>query len=224
MRLNLILSVSKEPVAFSYPLRLTGVLHRWLGQNDLHDGLSLYSFSWLTSRYSQHANGKLHFPRGATWRITLYDDEATRALLRGIMRDPYVFAGMRVREAQEQEPPAFGESHRFLIDGSCVLARRKREDGSQAYLQFDQPEADEVLTKVLRWKLHQAGFEGVHLDATVAFDRTYANARTKLVSLRGIQHKGSVCPVIVTGTPEVLRFVWSVGVGHLTGSGFGAVR
>jgi CRISPR/Cas system endoribonuclease Cas6 (RAMP superfamily) len=30
--------------------------------------------------------------------------------------------------------------------------------------------------------------------------------------------------VVVTGTPEAVQFAWTVGVGELTGSGFGALK
>jgi CRISPR-associated endoribonuclease Cas6 len=30
--------------------------------------------------------------------------------------------------------------------------------------------------------------------------------------------------VVVAGTPEAMRFAWLVGVGELTGSGFGALQ
>jgi CRISPR/Cas system endoribonuclease Cas6 (RAMP superfamily) len=30
--------------------------------------------------------------------------------------------------------------------------------------------------------------------------------------------------VVVEGTPEAVRFAWTVGVGELTGSGFGALQ
>jgi CRISPR-associated endoribonuclease Cas6 len=77
---------------------------------------------------------------------------------------------------------------------------------------------------VLCHKLEAAGFTGEHLDTTVQFDQTYRGARTKLVTIKGISHKASLCPVVVTGTPDAVRFAWEVGIGELTGSGCGAVR
>lgn len=221
MRLNLRLTGHTEPVPYDHLHLLTGALHKWLGRNEIHDGTSLYSFGWLQGAAPK--NGHLTFPRGATWRVSLYEEGMAKRLLAGLLRDPEVFAGMRVFEAQEQPVPAFSGCYRFLVDGP-VIARRKREDGSQDYLLHDDPAADEALTRVLRWKLRQAGFEGEHLEASVQFDRLYPKARTKLATIKGIRHKGSECPVVITGTPEAVRFAWLVGVGELTGSGFGALR
>ena len=139
------------------------------------------------------------------------------------MQDPEVAYGLRVFEVQEQAVPAFSGCYRFLVDGP-VLARRKRDDGGQEYLLWDDPAADAALTRVLRWKLKRAGYAGDDLEATVQFDRTYARPRSKLATIKGIRHKGSECPVVVTGTPEAVRFAWLVGAGELTGSGFGALR
>lgn len=221
MRLNLQLSPSTEPVPFDHLHRLTGALHKWLGANDLHDGTSLYSFGWL--RGGRPQNGRLAFPNGAAWRISFFDPEAARAALAGLLHDPAVMHGMRVVEAREQAVPAFGEAYRFKVDGP-VVARRDREDGSKAYLLWDEAAADEALTRALRWKLQAAGFEGSAQEATVRFDRSYGRARTKLAQIKGVKHKGSECPVIVEGTPEAVRFAWLVGVGELTGSGFGALQ
>ena len=221
MRLNLRLTGNTEAVPFDHLHNLIGALHKWLGRNELHDGTSLYSFGWLKGAHPE--KGHLTFPRGATWRISFYDPAAAKALLQGIMRDPVVLAGMRVFEAREQAVPAFSGCHRFLVD-SPVVVRKQRTDGSKAYLLYDDASADEGLTRILQWKLHQAGFAAEHLGATVQFDRMYTDARTQLAKIKGISHRGSECPVVVTGTPEAVQFAWLVGVGELTGSGFGALQ
>ncbi len=224
MRYNLQLTGNTAPVPYNHLHRLTGALHKWLGPgNDLHDEMSLYSFGALQG--AAKANGSLHFERGAAWRISFHDPEAARRALAGILRDPEVCCGMRVFEVQEQPVPAFNGCFRFLLDGnSPVIARRKREDGSREYLLWDHPNVDAVLTGILRNKLEKAGMSAAHGDAVVQFDRTYPRPKTSLLEVKGIRHRGSICPVVVTGTPEAVRFAWLVGIGELTGSGFGALR
>lgn len=163
------------------------------------------------------------FPRGAEWFVSFYDPDAAKRVLDGILRDPEVGYGMRVFEVQEQPVPHFSGSYRFKVAGP-VLARARREGGGRDYLLWEDPRADAALTRVLRHKLDAAGFEGEHLQAAVSFDRTYRGARTKLVTIKGTSHKASLCPIIVSGTPEAVRFAWEAGAGELTGSGFGALR
>lgn len=71
MRLHLQLSPSREVVPFNHLPVLTGALHKWLGPNQEHGGLSLYSFSWLQGGRATR-NG-LRFDDGATWMISALD-------------------------------------------------------------------------------------------------------------------------------------------------------
>ena len=220
MRIQLRLSPNTQAVPFNHLYPLTQRLHHWLGpENALHDGLSLYSFGWLHGGAVR--KGALSFPTGATWQISFYSEEANRKLLMGIINEPELFYGMRVQEVQEMPTPTFGEQYRFLADGP-VIARQVRPDGTREYLLHESPAADLALTATLRHKLEKAGLssEGV----SVAFDRNFQTPQHKLIDIKGTKHKGSICPVIVQGSPEALQFAWLVGAGELTGSGFGALR
>ncbi len=227
MRLNLRLTGNIAPVPFTHLHRLTGFLHDRIGKNNLHDGLSLYSFGWLAKgqKRGEGRDAHLTFPHGTDWRVSFHDAGVAKRLIEGIMRDSEVFAGMRVFEVKEQAVPAFNGSYRFKTDKAPVIVRRTREDGSREYLLAGDRRADTAMTRVLRRKLEKAGLEDAHLETTVQFNQTYApRAKTKLATVKGVKHKGSICPVVVTGTPEAVRFAWTVGVGELTGSGFGALR
>lgn len=222
MRLNMKLTPNTEPMPFDHLHQLTGALHRWLGLNDVHDELSLYSFGWLHGGAAR--DGHLHFPNGATWRVSFFDVELGRRLIRGIVAEPEAFYGMRVYEVQEQAAPDFGPAYRFKTDGGHIVLRSKRPDGSRAYLLWTDEAADAALTRLLQRKLEVAGYRGADLDVRVRFDRAYPKPRTKLSTIKQTRHKGSECPVVVTGTPEAVRFAWLVGAGELTGSGMGALR
>ena len=223
MRLQLHLTPNTQPVPFDHLHCLTGAIHKWLGpNNDLHDGLSLYSFGWLRGGESRK-NG-LSFPKGAVWSISFFEDDSARKLLKGLLNEPSVAFGMDVLEVQEVAPPDFQSKHHFLTDGSAIVVRQKRSDASREYMLWDNPVTDEVLTQSFRRKLSAAGFLGDDLNAQVRFDRAYANARTRKITIKGTQHRGSECPVIIEGTPDTQYFAWTAGLGELTGSGFGALR
>jgi CRISPR/Cas system endoribonuclease Cas6 (RAMP superfamily) len=72
MRIHVKTSSNTELVPFNYQHKLVGVLHKWLGNNELHGNLSLYSFSWLSNQKSSKAG--LNFPNGAKFFISFYDD------------------------------------------------------------------------------------------------------------------------------------------------------
>ena len=50
-----------------------------------------------------------------------------------------------------------------------------------------------------------------------------ATAKSKLFRYKQVQCRASVCPVLVSGSAEQIRFAWEVGVGHSRGSGWGAL-
>ncbi len=221
MRLHLFLSPNERPVPFDYQHYLTGAFHKWLGANDLHEAISLYSLSWL---YEGRARGRaVEFPRGAHWFLSVYDEALIEPLVNSALRDPEVCCGMRVARIEQQATPRFGARHTFRV-GSPVLARSKESEVSKVrhYTYFD-PEADEVLTATLRHKLDAAGLGAPHNRVAVSFDRTYRTPKTKLVTIKDIRNRASICPVTIEGTPEALAFAWNVGVGHGTGSGFGCL-
>lgn len=221
MRLHFRLSPNTVPVSFDHLPQLTGVLHKWLGPNNVHDGLSLYSFGWL--RGATRVGNGLQFPGGAEWSVSFLSDELSDTLRAGVRRDPSLFAGMQAYEIREQITPGFGPAERFWIDGA-VLTRCNRDDGGRDHLTYQDERSDGTLTRTLRRRLTEAGMTGSDLDAVVRFDRGFGKARTKMITLKGTRYRTSECPVIVEGTPESVRTAWLVGVGELTGMGLGALK
>lgn len=183
----------------------------------MHNDVSLYSLSWL--QRGQRKNNGLTFPYGSCWSVSMHDTELLRQTLRGIMASPTVCCGMSVIDIQIQEPPNFSSSERFAV-ASPVLAR-KFDGVALRHLLYNHPEVNDVLTQTLHTKLKKAGLTP---DARVRFDLNYPTPKTKLVTIKGIQNRANFCPVIIEGLPEAIAFAWSVGVGHLTGSGFGSLR
>jgi CRISPR-associated endoribonuclease Cas6 len=220
MRLHLSLSPNKSIVPYDHLPVLTGALHKWAGQNRAHDEVSLYSFAWLKGGRPA-TNGKgLKFPDGASWFISCYDEALGKQILGGILADPIINYGLVVQDVAIQDAPVFSQPHLFMV-ASPVFVKQKREDGTLAHCLYDNPLADEVLTKVLHTKLKKAGLADA--SATVAFERNYGGAKTHKANYQGIANRVSTCPVMITGQPETLAFAWEVGVGHSTGIGFGAL-
>lgn len=132
--------------------------------------------------------------------------------------------GMKVYKQSTKPTPNFGSVFRFEVD-SPVLTRMNRDDNSRKHLTFEDEKADSSLTRTLRSKLREAGFSNGDREVIVGFDRSYQNAHTKLIEIKdGIKLKTSICPVIVAGTPKAVQFAWNVGVGEMTGSGFGCLK
>ena len=220
MRLHFTLTPNQEPVPFAYQHFLTGAFHKWLGPNQQHDDISLYSLSWLDGGFMK--NGALDFPRGARWFISFHDDALANSIIDHALAEPEVCCGMRVVRIVQQQTPMFGPRYTFKV-GSPVLAKSKEIEGKIKHYLYSDPEADATLTTTLLHKLDRAGLGTSHNHATVNFDKTYRNPKTKLVTIKDIHNRASICPVTIEGTPEAVAFAWNVGVGHGTGSGFGCL-
>ena len=199
--------------------------NRWLGQNELHDGLSLYSLGWLQGGHKR--GDGLNFPRGASWFISAPDTAAGDDLLSRIadaaLKEPAVCCGMEVAEIQAQATPEFGERRVFRADSPIFLRGPRTPDGLDPHVIFSDATADEILTHVLHRKLEAAGLAEHTATATLKFDRSFAHPKTRLIQVQESRKRASVCPVIAEGSPEAVRFVYNTGAGHLTGSAFGSL-
>lgn len=218
MRIYLHLTANTEQVPFNYQAMLVGALHKWLGPNELHDDISLYSLSWLKG--SKAGKGGLDFPKGASLSISSADDNFLLSVYNGIAKDQLIRWGMRVKEITLRATPDFGHEQRFLVDSPVLVKRKASTDKHDQYYYPNHPEADGYLTETLQRKLEKAGLP---TDVTVAFDKSYA-PKIKMIQYRDLSIKASFCPVIVSGNPRAVAFAWEVGVGNSTGIGFGALR
>lgn len=218
MRIYLHLTPNTEPVPFNYQPALVGAFHQWLGENDLHDEISLYSLSWL--EHGQMTSEGLEFPNGSSFQISAPKKELLADLVSGIYENFEIRWGMKVDTITIKLTPDFGNRRRFLVQSPVLVQRRDMEGKQQYYFPGDE-KVDEYLTETLRNKLRRAGLSE---EVEVRFDPEYRNVRKKMVNYKGVKIKAATCPVIISGAPEAVAFAWDVGVGNSTGIGFGALR
>lgn len=217
MRIHIRLTPNTEPVDFNYQQKLVGTIHKWLGMNDIHNQMSLYSFSWLKG--GKKENDSLYFRNGASFFISFYDSTKLKKIIKGVQNSPNVFSGMVVSDITIQDVPIFGLKQKFISESPIFLKYSK--DKRAKYYYFTDPESHEILTKNAKNKLRKGGLSDDGIN--VYFDTNYQNASTKGILFKGIFNKGSVCPIVVEGTPEQIAFIWDVGIGNSTGIGFGSL-
>ena len=219
MRIYLKLSPNTEIVPFNYQQQLVGAMHKWLGENELHDEISLYSLSWLSKGIT--SKGGLTFPNGSELFISSPLSELHQKFVAGIFNDAHINWGMSVQEVRMKVTPDFGRKHRFLSQSPILIKRNVEDQKHQQYIYHDDVNAGTYMTETLVHKMGKANIAG---DVSVSFDAEYRNPYIKMVQYRNVNIKASMCPVIVEGDPEAVRFAWEVGVGNSTGIGFGALK
>lgn len=220
MRIHIKTTPSQEIVPFNYQPVLTGALHKWLGENDLHDQTSLYSFSWLQGGSAQ--SGGLSFTNGASFFFSCFNNETLKNLIEGVNNDPSINYGMEVSEIKLCNDPEFQKEEMLFFTGSPVLVKKETEEGREHHYQYDDIEASEILTQTLKTKLIRAGLSHEGVEAN--FEANYPKAKTKVVYYNKIGNRVNLCPINIKGSPEQLAFAWNVGIGNSTGIGFGALK
>ena len=182
MRIYLQLSPNTEPVPFNYQQSLVGTFHKWLGKNELHDDISLYSLSWL-SRGNPRRNG-LDFPNGSTFYVSAPNPDFLSKLIQGVFKGHKIRWGMEVESVTIQRTPKFGRRQRFLVQ-SPILIKRKEDEAQkhQRYYYPNDKKANRFLTETLQQKLNKMGMD---IDVSVEFDPSYKKPIIKKVQYKNL--------------------------------------
>lgn len=220
MKIKVTTTPNTTPVSFEYQQKMVGVIHKWLGINEIHDNMSLYSFSWLGG--SKLQKGHLNFPCGACFMISFYDKNEIKKIITSIQESPEMFCGMIVNDIQFLEDPDMSEKEKFYCT-SPIFIKRKLENGKFKHFTYNDNEVNAYMKETLLRKMHEAGLEE---DETldISFDTSYVNKKIKLSKYHGIENKANVCPVIIKAKPSTKLFAWNVGLGNCTGIGFGSIN
>ena len=220
MRVYLHLTPNREIVPFNYQRKLVGAFHKWLGENELHDDISLYSLSWLGGGKMRHDKRGFNFRQGARFFISSPLQDLHTKAVSGIFQDQTIAWGMKVAEVTLRVTPDFGEAQCFKAQSPILIKRNQEDSKHQRYYYPQDPESSGFLTETLQSKLARLSLP---TDVRVRFDPEYRNPRSKLVQYRDMEIKATFCPVIVEGNTRAVQFAWEVGVGNSTGIGFGAL-
>ena len=218
MRIHLKIRTTNKVIPFDHQPLLTGTIHKWLGWNDEHGEVSLYSFSQLAG--GKVVAGGFKFDRGTSFFFSSYDSNLIKKLISGIQFDPMMFYGLTVSEVIIQEDPELTERTLFQVASPIFLKRRNGEKVD--HIIYDDDRADECLTETMLTKMAKAGIADDSFN--IRFEKSYPKAGTKKVTYNNVQNRASWCPVIIEGKPETKLFAWNVGLGNSTGIGFGAIK
>ena len=74
MRIYIRTTPNSSVLPFDYQQKLIGTIHKWLGNNEIHDKISLYSFSWLLGG-KMIKNQGFTFSEGANFFVSFYEEE-----------------------------------------------------------------------------------------------------------------------------------------------------
>lgn len=218
MRIHLKITTSQKILPYNHQALLTGTIHKWMGWNNEHGKVSLYSFSQLEGGRS--TSDGLQFPDKTCLFLSSFNPDLIKKIIQGIRSDPTMFFGLTVSEIVIQDDPDLSDRELFF-PASPIFIKRRSVDGEDHILYTDS-RAGDYLKETLLTRLTKAGLTDESL--IVRFDSNYPKAGTKKITYNEVQNRASWCPVIIQGKPETKLFAWNVGLGNSTGIGFGAIK
>lgn len=219
MRIYLKLSKNEKIIPFDYQELLTGVIHKWIGENnEVHGNSGHFSFSWIQNTIASKKG--INLKGDAYFFIGTYEESLLKKILKGIIEDPNMFHGVKVSDVQIKNIPNFSVNEKFLMASPILL--KTKEENKINHVTLEDANFEEVLTESFKNKLKKANLnpEGV----SIRLNPQTNFRQTKLVTYKGIKNKTSLAPIIIEGTPEQIAYAWCVGLGNSTGIGFGALK
>lgn len=218
MRIHLKIKTTNKIVPFDHQPFLTGTIHKWLGWNNEHGNVSLYSFSWLEG--GKRAESGLRFEKETSFFFSSYKLDLIKKMVAGIKNDPSLFNGFIVSEIMIREEPDLSSRELFFTASPIFIKRRV---GNKIdHIRYDDPRASVCLKETLQTKMKKVGLEKDMFN--IRFDLKSPHAATKKITYNGVQNRVNWCPVIIEGDAETKQFAWNVGLGNSTGIGFGAIK
>ena len=121
MRVHLKINSANQTIPFDHQPLLVGTFHKWMGTNNEHGEVSLYSFSRLEGGKSTK-NG-LKFGTEAQLFFSTYDMELIKKIVWGIQLDNTMFHGMTVQEVTLEQDPDLSHRERFFVASPIFIKR-----------------------------------------------------------------------------------------------------
>jgi CRISPR-associated endoribonuclease Cas6 len=178
-----------------YFTKLLGCIHKWLGENNVHNNISLYSFS--------------HIQKDCFY-FNAYDNNLIEKLNQGISKDKTMFNETKVINIE-----TIGENINkdIFYCASPFFIKDKN-----VFKNFNDIDVNSIAKRIIQTK---ANFANIKLtDFNLEFINFY---KTKLVKIHDINNKCFVSNIKITGDKTVKDFILKVGIGNNTGCGFGFI-
>jgi CRISPR-associated endoribonuclease Cas6 len=226
MKLKIDFSPNTKVVPFDYISKLNGYLHNVLGEkNKYHDDISLYSTSFLHNGKISKDKKSLYFKNGAVWYVSSPDNKFIADFISNIYNHLDFAFGMKLLSVNKIDDVSYDLSNKYIFyTKSPILLKGKDTSGilKNIYYTYDDEISSDIMKDIVINKSSKMGYNFKREDFNLYFNTSYINKKIKFINVKGIINKSSACPVVLeTSNKDIVDFVYNVGVGHSTGSGFG---
>jgi CRISPR-associated endoribonuclease Cas6 len=227
MKLKIEFSKNTEPVTFGYVSNLNGYLHKVLGSNnEYHDDISLYSTSFLHGGKISRNKKYFEFPNGAVWYVSSPDKVFIQNFINNVFQNISFAFGMELQGVVLVQTELREEDGYYLFHTKSPILLKQRDFETKKNIYFtyedDIKTTSELMKSVILKKAEKASVAIKNSDFDIFFNYEYPGKKIKWIKIKTVNNKTSVCPIYVkTNNLEIAKFIYDIGVGHSTGSGFG---
>lgn len=220
MRILARLKSNTRVIPFNHQHTFVGTIHKWLGINEQHGKLSLFSFSEIQGKEVTKQGYRLM--SDSYFFFSAFEEEIVKKIIQGIQKDPTMFDGLAINEVIIMEDPNFEQQTLFWPSSPIFIKRKNEKSNKIDHIIYDDPNSGKYLTETLRHKMDSVGI--VDPGLSIKFEMSLGKQQTRLVHYKNIKNRCSMCPVIIEGNPETKLFAWTVGLGNSTGIGLGSLK
>lgn len=177
-----------------YYVKLLGFVHKIIGENNIHDGISLYSYS------------NVH---NDSFTFAALDENLYLRILDNFYKNMKMWDGCTLKSIDVLQ--IFNEKQIFKCASPFFI-----KDKNNNHLIFKQANlrAEAILLK-------KANFAGINLNK---FEIDFIFFRkTKLIKIHDVNNKCFISSVKIKGDQKTIDFATKVGIGNSTGCGFGFI-
>lgn len=229
MRIVVRLSRNKEIVDFNNQEKLNKYIHKCLGDNnEYHNKASDYAISMLMGGKVNNDKSGLDFINGAYFTISSPNVEFINKLIMGIVQNRDFGYGMEFLTFQpiEEDIIDFDDNniydHHFVTLTPFVIRYQSDKYRNKSYLLLNDDNFSERVTEHTKNKLKRL-YPNLNVDELKVEIPSNRNHKIRKFNYKKNHIIGNLCHINVTTTSEVARILYSVGIGGLTGSGYGTL-
>lgn len=196
-------------------------LHKCLGENNkYHNSFSQYSITHPLGY--KMADGGIHYPNGSYMHINSNNDDFLNSIVKGIINNKKLSIADMPYCGMEMTDYNVHSDYDLVRAVTPILLKPKN---SRKFITYkDSEDYFKMLEEQCRKKLLHCGFEENKVNKLKFIPFHLENAKTKCVKFKKACFPASQLMFVVQGDKTLRKNLYEMGIGNLTGCGFGNVE
>ncbi len=221
MRTKIIYSKNTTPVEYANQTLLNSYFNKCLGPNNkFHDISGLYNVSSIQGGRRNAQDNTLDFEKGCYFCVSSPDLQLLGDFINKISKHPELFHGMKLKDFEFMPKEKFVNGWNHFLTLSPFLLR---DIATRKCLTFENtPNFIEILEQRIINKLKKINANFDLSDFKIALPEHNSN-KVKAIMVKKVINFTNQCSIDIHTNKEVAEFLYDIGIGQSTNSGFGTI-